>query len=65
MDDSSGVKAARKSGIEIARTLGVLALAGKRGMIDLAEAFDRLKQTTFRYPREVMDQFLDQNADKS
>jgi predicted nucleic acid-binding protein len=64
MDERRGVKAARGKGIEVTGTLGVLSLAGKRGIINLAEAFHRIKQTTFRYPQDVMDQFLDQDAAK-
>jgi predicted nucleic acid-binding protein len=62
IDDRRGVKAARGKGIEVTGTLGVLGLAGRRGMIDLSEAFDRLKQTSFRYPPDVMDRFLNENA---
>jgi predicted nucleic acid-binding protein len=63
MDDRRGVKTARAKGIEVTGTLGVLGLASQRGMIDLTEAFERLKQTNFRYPRDVMDRFLGQDAD--
>lgn len=64
MDDRRGVKAARGKGIEVTGTLGVLGLAGQHGIIDLAEAFNRIKQTTFRYPQDIMDKFLDENAGK-
>ena len=63
MDDRRGVKVARGKGIEVIGTLGVLGLAGKRGLINLAEAFDLIKQTSFRYPQAVMDQFLDEDTD--
>lgn len=58
MDDRRGVKAARGRGIEVTGTLGVLARAGQLGIIDLREAFERLKQTSFRYHQEILDQFL-------
>lgn len=29
-------------------------------MLDEAEAFGRIKQTSFRYRQEIMDQFLDE-----
>ena len=58
MDDRRGVKAARVRGIDVTGTLGVLARAGQLGIIDLREAFERLKRTTFRYHQEIMDQFL-------
>ena len=60
MDDRQGVKAARRKGIEVTGTLGVLSRAGQRGLVNLAEAFDRLKRTSFRYPQELMDLYLDQ-----
>ena len=44
-------------------TLGVLGLAGNRGLINLAEAFDLIKRTNFRYPQAVMDEFLDEEKD--
>ena len=64
MDDRRGVRAARDKGIEVTGTLGILVLAGKHGILNLAEAFDRLKRTSFRYPPNVMDQFLDSSLDK-
>ena len=63
MDDRRGAKAARDKGIEVTGTLGVLSLAGRRGMINLAEDFDRIKRTSFRYSQDVMDQFLNRNAE--
>jgi predicted nucleic acid-binding protein len=41
-------------------TLGVLSLAARRGLIDLADSFARLKGTNFRYRQEIMDALLDQ-----
>jgi predicted nucleic acid-binding protein len=58
MDDRRGVKVARERRIEVTGTLGVLARAGQLGIIDLRAAFERLKQTSFRYHQEIMDQFL-------
>ena len=49
MDDRRGVKAARGKGVEITGTLGVLGLAGQRGIIDLAEAFERINLSTLRF----------------
>jgi predicted nucleic acid-binding protein len=61
MDDRAGIMVARQKGFVVTGTLGVLGLAAQRGLIDLAEAFDRLKATNFRYPQEVMDALLDQH----
>jgi predicted nucleic acid-binding protein len=58
MDDRSGVKAARRLGIEVTGTLGLLSLAAKSGLLNLAESFDRIKRTNFRYRQETMDSLL-------
>src|SRR5579864_9032467 len=47
MDDRNGVAFARAQGFAVTGTLGVLDLAAQRGLIDLAQAFTRLKATTF------------------
>jgi predicted nucleic acid-binding protein len=58
MDDREGVIVARRKGIEVTGTLGVLAFAAKRGLLNLVDAFDRLKQTNFRYQQRIMDMLL-------
>lgn len=58
MDEREGVLAARRSGIEVAGTLGILARAAKRNLVNLADAFNRLKQTNFRYRQETTDMLL-------
>src|SRR4029450_8436393 len=45
MDDRDGVAFARAQGFAVTGTLGVLDLAAQRGLIDLFEAFGRLKAT--------------------
>jgi hypothetical protein len=46
-------------------TLGVLDVGARRGLIDLADAFTRLKATSFRYRPEIMDALLAQYAKRS
>ena len=58
MDDEAGVSAARNQGLEVIGTLGILSRAADRKMLDLAEAFGRLKRTNFHHSQDVMDQFL-------
>jgi predicted nucleic acid-binding protein len=60
MDDEEGVIAARTKGLEVTGTLGVLSRAARRQLLDLRQAFDRVKRTNFRYRQEVMDEFLAQ-----
>ena len=58
MDDRDGVRVARSKGFRVAGTLGILAMASTHGLLNLAEAFDRIKRTSFHYQQHIMDQFL-------
>jgi len=64
MDDRAGVAAAYRQGLAVTGTLGVLDLAAKRGLVDLAAAFERLKSTNFRYRPQIMDALLAQLPQK-
>jgi predicted nucleic acid-binding protein len=64
IDERKGTHVALDKGFEVAGTLGVLALAARRGLVDLADAFARLKRTNFRYRQAIMDVLLDQQAGK-
>lgn len=48
IDDRDGRRVAANRGIAMTGTLGVLNSAAKNGLIDLPEALDRLRQTSFR-----------------
>jgi predicted nucleic acid-binding protein len=61
MDDRAGVAVAQQQGLTVTGTLGVLDLAGQRGLVDLADAFARLRATSFRYRPEIMDALLAQH----
>jgi predicted nucleic acid-binding protein len=58
MDDRAGVAVAYQQGLTVTGTLGVLDLAARRGLIDLAAAIGRLKATNFRCRPEIMDALL-------
>lgn len=58
MDDRAGVAAARRSGFAVTGTLGLLHRAAHRGMIDLAVAFDALKETNFHLNQRLLDTLL-------
>jgi predicted nucleic acid-binding protein len=62
MDDREAVVAARRKGLTITGTLGVLALAARHGLLNLADAFDRIKRTNFRYRQDIMDALLAEAA---
>ena len=64
MDDEEGVMAARRKGLEVIGTLGVLSRASQRRLLNLADAFDRVKRTNFRFKQGIMDQFLAEQGGK-
>lgn len=58
MDDEEGAIAARTKGIEVTGTLGILRRASQRHLLNLRNAFDRMKRTNFRCRQGVMDALL-------
>ena len=65
MDDRRGVLAALQRGLTVTGTMGLLASGAKHGIVDLADAFDRLKRTNFRYRQETMDVLLNEAGRKA
>lgn len=63
LDDGDGVRAARLRGFRVIGTLRVLQLASKRGCLDLADSFEQIKRTNFRYRQEIMDKLLRETED--
>jgi predicted nucleic acid-binding protein len=62
IDERKGTTVALQKGLAVTSTLGILRLASRRGWIDLAGAFDRLKQSNFRYRREILDAMLSEGS---
>ena len=60
-DDQAGVTVARRQGLAMTGTLGVLDIAARRGLVDLAAAFARLKATSFYYRQGLFDALLAQH----
>lgn len=58
LDDRAAVVVARRMGFAVTGTVGVLDLAARRGLVDIAVAVDRLKATTFRYSPAILDTIL-------
>jgi|HubBroStandDraft_1064217.scaffolds.fasta_scaffold92670_2 predicted nucleic acid-binding protein len=58
IDERKGAAVALKKGFEIAGTLGVLTRSAQRGLLDLANALERLKRTNFYYRQELFDDLL-------
>jgi len=64
MDERAGVFEARKQGLHVTGTLGLLDLAAEQGMIDFAEAIGRLEQTTFRRPAAFLRALLKKHEER-
>jgi predicted nucleic acid-binding protein len=65
MDDRTGVRAARRKGLAVTGTIGILEEAALEGLLNLADAFARLQRTTFRFPEDLAKQLLDKQEDKT
>lgn len=63
IDERRGYASAVSKGLEVTGTLGILDLAAKRRLIDLGDAIERLKQTNFRYRKEIIEGLLAQHRD--
>lgn len=61
IDDRKGVAVAVSKGLQVSGTLGLLMRAARRDMLDLADAFERLKGTNFRYRPEMLEALLRQH----
>jgi len=59
MDDRSGAEEARRLGLQVTGTLGILARGAERGFVDLREALKKLQSTSFRATPELIQQILD------
>ncbi len=65
IDDKDGRQEAEKHHLAVTGTLGVLKAAAQQNIIDLSEAIDRLRQTSFREPTRIVEEMLRQNAERS
>lgn len=58
MDERAGVDEARRLGLTAIGTLGILVLGAERGIVSLASALEKLRQTNFRVRPEIVRQLL-------
>jgi predicted nucleic acid-binding protein len=58
IDDREGREQAHRVGLETRGTLAVLAEAGQRGLIDITQAIDKLRRTSFHAPPALLEQAL-------
>lgn len=63
MDDREGVEEARRFGLTVTGTLGVLERAAERALVDLPAAVSRLQATNFRAAPDVIRALLERCAD--
>ena len=64
MDDRKGVSAARRKGLRVTGTLGILELATRGGLVNFAQAVDLLQQTNFRISQPVLAALLEKHRKK-
>lgn len=64
IDERKGVAVARKQGLHVTGTLGLLNMAAQEGLIDFVEAIDRLRRTTFRNPEHLLAAMLEKHRSK-
>jgi len=62
IDERDGVKVARKKGLRVTGTLGVLDIAAARGLVNFAEAIQQLGRTTFHRPESVLQALLKKHS---
>lgn len=62
LDEKKGRRAARDLGFVVTGTLGVLDLAARRGLVDLADALKRLERTTFRTTPRLLRHIQEKQA---
>ena len=64
IDEAHGRRAAAERHIAIAGTVGILELAADRKLLDLADAFTRLKKTDFWISHDLLDRRLQLRDDR-
>jgi predicted nucleic acid-binding protein len=62
MDEKMGVRLARKRGLKVIGTLGVLVQGALRGLVNINTAIDQLRTTDFRCTPELFEQAKQQVA---
>jgi len=62
IDERTGASVAREQSVPVLGTLGVLDEAARRQLISLPKAIERLKQTSFRYPKKIVSRLLEEDA---
>jgi predicted nucleic acid-binding protein len=61
IDDRRGMRAAKQQGLRVTRTLGLLDLAAKRGLVGFAGAIRKLEGTSFRRPEALLQALVNKH----
>jgi predicted nucleic acid-binding protein len=64
IDERAGSAIARSLGLQTTGTLGILDNAARQRLISLPDAIERLKQTSFRYPKAIVARLLEEDAQR-
>lgn len=59
IDDRAGRREARRRGLRVTGTLGVIEEAARRDLLDLPQTIERLKQTSFYVSPRLLQSLLD------
>jgi len=62
LDEREGRDRALALNLRVSGTVGVLELAAERGLVDLSDAFAKLRRTNFRIAPQTMREALEQDA---
>ncbi|MBL8212640.1 MAG: DUF3368 domain-containing protein [Bryobacterales bacterium] len=62
VDEYAARRVAQERGFLVTGTLGVLDLAARRNSVCFADAIAKLKDTSFRYPKSLVDELLAEHA---
>lgn len=62
IDERAGVAVARRRGLKVTGTLGILLMAAERGLVDPAETVARLRQTNFHCTEALYSQLLGEDV---
>lgn len=63
-DDRRARRSAESFGLTVTGTLGVLSVAARKGLVDLADAVDKLRKTNFHVSEDLLDALLQQHGRK-
>jgi predicted nucleic acid-binding protein len=64
MDERAGVEEARRLGLTVTGTLGILGRSAERGWISLRQALESLQRTNFRVHPRIIQEMLRQEEQK-